>query len=117
MLAVWLVPVYWPGEIKVYFKIQPCALLPVRVCFQHVLDSGFAALGLELDCNKNEIIFEQLLGLDPNEVIAKVLFKAEYCCKKYCRVAIATVPLFASLCNVQTASELFIFEIYQVILS
>lgn len=36
------------------------------------LDAGFAALGLELDCNRNKAIFDQLLDLDPQEVIRKV---------------------------------------------
>ena len=34
--------------------------------------AGFAALGLDLDASKNEQIFDQLLELDPEEVIAKV---------------------------------------------
>lgn len=33
--------------------------------------AGFAALGLDLDVNKNASIFDQLLELDPEEVIAK----------------------------------------------
>ena len=35
--------------------------------------AGFAALGLDLDVNKNEQIFDQLLELDPEDVIAKVI--------------------------------------------
>lgn len=35
--------------------------------------AGFASLELELDVNRNEEIFETLLGLEPDDVIAKVI--------------------------------------------